>query len=79
VEKNKPDPEGLLKALHLLEVEKAEAIFAGDSLIDQDTAHNAGVRFAAVLTGETKKIEFDAAKVTYFVEEFESIKAFVEA
>jgi phosphoglycolate phosphatase/pyrophosphatase PpaX len=34
VHKPKPDPEGLLKALALLEVEKSEAVFVGDSDAD---------------------------------------------
>ena len=49
----KPEPEGLLKAIDALGVRKNETLYVGDSLVDAQTAANAGVDFAAVLTGLT--------------------------
>lgn len=49
----KPDPEGLLKALEVLGADRREVLYIGDSLVDAKTAQAAGVDFAAVLTGTT--------------------------
>lgn len=49
----KPDPEGLFKAIEALRVDKRDALYVGDSLVDARTAQAAGVNFAAVLTGTT--------------------------
>ncbi len=50
----KPDPEGLLKAVETLGRDKQDVLYVGDSLVDAKTAQSAGVDFAAVLTGTTK-------------------------
>ena len=51
VPREKPDPAGLLLALERLGVEKREALYVGDTVIDAETAFRAGVDFAAVTTG----------------------------
>ena len=53
VTREKPDPEGLLKAMDILAVKKHEALYVGDSTVDAMAAQAAGVNFAAVLTGTT--------------------------
>lgn len=53
VSREKPDPEGLLKAIEALGVDKREVLYVGDCLVDAKTAQSAGVDFAAVLTGTT--------------------------
>ncbi|MBD5129697.1 MAG: HAD family hydrolase [Ruminococcaceae bacterium] len=53
VSREKPDPEGLLKAVEALGIDKREVLYVGDSLVDAKTAQSAGVDFAAVLTGTT--------------------------
>ncbi len=52
----KPDPEGLLKAVETLGRDKQDVLYVGDSLVDAKTAQSAGVDFAAVLTGTTKDL-----------------------
>lgn len=59
VKVEKPDPEGLLQAVRLLGIEKREALYVGDSLVDAVTAERAGVDFAGVLTGTTKREDFN--------------------
>lgn len=59
VKEAKPNPEGLLYAITQLQVERDEILYVGDSLVDAKTAQNAGVDFAAVLTGTTTREEFD--------------------
>lgn len=49
----KPSPEGLLYAIRQLRVTKAETLYIGDSTIDAETAHAAGVDFAGVTHGVT--------------------------
>jgi len=60
VKVEKPDPEGLLWTIDHLGLEKEDVLYVGDSLVDAGTAKNAGVRFAAVLTGTTAREDFAA-------------------
>ena len=46
------------KAIDYFNCDKASVLFIGDSLIDANTANNADVDFAAVLTGTTTESEF---------------------
>lgn len=54
----KPNPKGLNLMLERLGVSKEETLYIGDSYIDAETARNAGVDFAGVLTGSTTKEVF---------------------
>lgn len=54
----KPSPEGLLKAIEYFGNDKQTVLYIGDSLIDANTALNAKIDFAAVLTGTTLRQEF---------------------
>lgn len=54
----KPDPEGLLKAIAYLKVDKNRVLYVGDSIVDAKTAQNAEVSFAAVTTGTTTREDF---------------------
>ena len=58
VENVKPSPEGLIKAINYFGDDKSSVLFIGDTLIDANTAFNASVDFAAVLTGTTGQNEF---------------------
>ena len=55
---HKPSPAGLLVALERLGLSKDEAVYIGDSIIDSQTAKNAGMDFIAVTTGTTPKEKF---------------------
>ena len=46
----KPDPEGLLSALGLLDITPTQAVFVGDAAADAHMAQAAGVRFIGILT-----------------------------
>lgn len=54
----KPSPEGIGMAVAHFGIDKSRAVYIGDSLVDAETAANAGIDFAAVTTGETKAEEF---------------------
>ena len=58
VSEPKPSPEGLIKTINHFGVDKGSVLFIGDSLIDANTANNAGADFAAVLTGTTTNEDF---------------------
>jgi len=57
VKNPKPHPESIEKILEALKLEKAEAVFIGDSDVDQQTAKSSGVKFVAY---KNKEIANDA-------------------
>ena len=65
----KPDPEGLLFAMRQLQLEKADILYVGDSIVDAKTAEAAGVDFAGVLTGTTSAEDFVNFKSVCVVED----------
>jgi phosphoglycolate phosphatase len=59
VKNPKPAPDGIILAMDALRATRDETIYIGDTVIDAQTAHSAGVDFAAVTTGTTGAAEFD--------------------
>lgn len=51
VSRGKPDPEGICKGLSRLDVRPEQALYVGDTPIDIQASHAAGVRAVSVLTG----------------------------
>ena len=51
VEQRKPDPEGLLKCLGRMDADPGDTVYVGDSMIDMQASHAAGVVPIGVLTG----------------------------
>ena len=51
ISKRKPDPEGLLKCLQILNVEPDDALYVGDTAIDVQASTAAGICSVAVLSG----------------------------
>jgi HAD superfamily hydrolase (TIGR01509 family) len=47
VKNPKPHPESIEKILHRFNLKKEEAVFVGDSAVDQQTAKSAGIQFIA--------------------------------
>lgn len=60
VSEPKPDPEGLCRALKMMNLAPAQALYVGDSTVDAKTAECAGVPFAGVTTGATTKQQLEA-------------------
>jgi len=58
VKAHKPDPQGLEAAIKQLNAKPSETLYVGDSLVDAETARNAGVDFVAVLSGVTPETDF---------------------
>lgn len=78
VRKPKPDPEGLHKAIKSLGIRKEDCLYTGDSLVDAKTAKNAGVGFVAVLTGTTKRTEFEEYSPLYILEKLDEMKGILK-
>jgi pyrophosphatase PpaX len=68
VERGKPDPEPVLRALQVLGLTPAETLFVGDSPHDVVAGHRAGVATAAVLWGPFARAELEAVRPTYWLE-----------
>lgn len=69
----KPDPEGIRLAISLLGVESHGVLYVGDTVIDALTAQNAGVDFAAVLTGVTNREVISAFPSVYIARDLLSL------
>ncbi len=63
----KPAPDGLLKILKTLNVEKADAVMIGDGETDYLTAKNAGIDCVSVLWGFRSEEELKNAGATVFI------------
>ncbi|MDF1796073.1 MAG: HAD family hydrolase [Coxiellaceae bacterium] len=68
VSQHKPHPEGTHMALDHLAIDPHQALFVGDSVFDAGAAQNAGVDFAAVLTGRTGREAFKDFRCHYMVD-----------
>jgi phosphoglycolate phosphatase len=55
----KPDPAGILLALDRLGCQPSEALYVGDTVIDADAARRAEAGFIALLSGVTKREDFE--------------------
>ena len=53
VNQSKPDPQGILLAMQRLKSTPETTLYVGDSVVDALAARQAGIAFAAVLTGTT--------------------------
>lgn len=67
VNNHKPHPEGLHLALERLQVEPHEALYVGDTILDAEAAHSAGVSFIAVTTGTTPAESFKEYNPLYIL------------
>lgn len=73
----KPDPVSVLEALKLLNLEKEECIYIGDSNVDIITARNAKVKSVGVLWGFRSEEELRNEGATYLVSSAEEIKKII--
>ncbi|MDL2229017.1 HAD family hydrolase [Treponema sp. OttesenSCG-928-L16] len=58
VKAHKPDPDGLFRMAKEFMLDVKDMLYVGDSLVDQKTAWNAGMDFAAMLLGATSREQF---------------------
>jgi phosphoglycolate phosphatase len=65
VTKVKPHPDHLTRAMDSLKISAEEAIMVGDHIIDIQAGKRVGMKTIGVLTGRTKKEEFEKAGADY--------------
>ncbi len=75
---HKPDPEGLLWAMDRLRLKREDILYCGDTVIDAQTAKNAGVDFCAVLNGTTPAEAFDGYPHVHISPDLWELKAWLK-
>ena len=78
VEKEKPNPEGLEGLIDTFAIPKEFVLYVGDTVIDAQTAVNAGVDFGAVTSGVTGKAEFSDYPHQYICNNLSELRKEVE-
>ena len=68
----KPDPERLIKCLSFFNLKNYDAVFIGDSTVDQIAAQNAKIDFILFQRGYNDGV--DSSKLIYSMSNFEEIK-----
>jgi phosphoglycolate phosphatase len=68
VKKVKPHPDHLSSAMKALEIAGEEAVMIGDHTIDIQAGKRVGMRTIGVLTGRTKREEFEKAGADYILD-----------
>jgi phosphoglycolate phosphatase len=59
VKSPKPDPEGLFIAIKRMNLHPNDVLYVGDSIVDAKTAKQGKTHFAVILSGVTKREEFN--------------------
>ena len=77
VEALKPNPRGVLKIIDFLKVDKAEVLLIGDSIIDIETAKNAGVTAWGILNGFDKRERLIAEGAERVLDKFEDLLNYI--
>ncbi len=67
VEKVKPHPDHLTRAMDSLKISAEEAMMVGDHIIDIQAGKRVGMKTIGVLTGRTKREEFENAGADYIL------------
>ncbi len=78
VASHKPDPEGLLLGMGNLGLTRKDVLYCGDTVIDAQTAKNAGVDFCAVLNGTTPAEAFDGYPHVHIAPDLWELKAWLK-
>jgi len=69
VKKVKPHPDHLTRVMNSLKISAEEGIMVGDHIIDIQAGKRVGMKTIGVLTGRTKKEEFEKAGADYILKE----------
>lgn len=74
VVRRKPHPEPILRCLQLLDLASGEAAYVGDSVVDIQAAHAAGVRVIGVTTGTTVRGRMIEAGADWVVDSLHELR-----
>jgi len=78
VKKVKPHPDHLTYVMGSLKISGEEAVMVGDHMIDIQAGKRVGMKTVGVLTGRTKKEEFEKAGADYILREAAEIWELLE-
>jgi phosphoglycolate phosphatase len=78
VKKVKPHPDHLTYVMKSLEISGEEAAIVGDHIIDVQAGKRVGMKTVGVLTGRTKKEEFEKAGADYILREASKVCELLE-
>jgi phosphoglycolate phosphatase len=78
VKKVKPHPDHLTYVMKSLEISGEEAVMVGDHMIDVQAGKRVGMKTIGVLTGRTKKEEFEKAGADYILREASEVCELLE-
>jgi len=78
IEKVKPHPDHLNWVLRALGLSGGEAMMVGDHPIDIEAGKKAGMKTVGVLTGRTKKEEFEKAGADYILKDVSEVSKLLE-
>jgi len=78
VKKVKPHPDHLTYVMESLKISGKESMMVGDHIIDVQAGKRVGMETIGVLTGRTKKEEFERAEADYILKDVSEIYKIVE-
>ena len=78
IKKVKPHPDHLTSAMKMLDVSGEEAVMVGDHTIDIQAGKKVGMKTIGVLTGRTKREDFEKAGADYILREASEICKLLE-
>jgi phosphoglycolate phosphatase len=78
VKKVKPHPDHLTYVMKSLKISWEEAVMVGDHMIDVQAGKRVGMKTIGVLTGKTKKEEFEKAGADYILSEASEVCELLE-
>ena len=78
VKKVKPHPDHLTRVMDSLKVSGEEAMMVGDHIIDIQAGKRVGMKTIGVLTGRTKKEEFEKAGADYILRDASEVHKLME-
>lgn len=78
VKKVKPHPDHLTYVMRRLKISGEEAVMVGDHMIDVQAGRNVGMKTIGVLTGRTKKEEFEKAGADYVLRDASEVYQLLE-
>ncbi|MEN8904509.1 MAG: HAD-IA family hydrolase [Clostridiales bacterium] len=73
----KPHPEGILKVIENLNINKENCLYVGDSTVDSEAAENAKVDFIGVLTGKTTSSQLNKFKNISIIKNLSELKNYI--
>ena len=78
VKKVKPHPDHLTRVMNSLKISGEEATMVGDHIIDIQAGKRVGMKTIGVLTGRTKKEEFEKAGADYILKDASEVYKLME-